>query len=242
MDTDIKISLALTNYNRTDFLFESFAQVFADERIDEVVISDDHSDMDVFNTLLWKYNGIEKVKIFRNPVNIDCYRNKKRAVELCSNDWVILFDSDNIMTPSYISAIYGQKGWQNNPDYRSIIFAPEFARPHFDFRALAGKLIDRTTVAGLLNVGNCETMLNAMNYFVNRNEYLRVWDDSGLDPVTSDSIYQNYRWISHANAIYVLPGLQYDHRVHPGSHYQMNNRRTAHGFHEDIINRLKQMK
>jgi glycosyltransferase involved in cell wall biosynthesis len=241
MDTDT-ISLVLTNHNRTEFLYESFAKVANDERISEIVISDDYSDFHIYEQVCNHYKEVDKVKIFRNPVNVDCYRNKKRAVELASNDWVILFDSDNIINTDYIDAIYEQKGWQNNPDYRSVIFAPEFARPHFDFRALAGKLVDRTTVSGLLNMGNCATMLNAMNYFVNRNEYLRVWDDSGIDPVTSDSIYQNYRWLSFGNSIYVLPGLQYDHRVHSGSHYQNNHRRTAPGLHQDIMNRVTAMK
>lgn len=240
MDTD-SISVALTNYNRTDLLFQAVEQVLNDERISEIVISDDLSDGDRFNQVVHHYAEVEKVKIFRNSERLNCYRNKKRAVELCSNDWVILFDSDNILTKSYIDSIFGQL-WMTNPDYRSVIFAPEFARPHFNFTKLAGKLIDRTTVAGLIDVGNCSTMLNAMNYFVNRNEYLRVWDDGIPAISTADSIYQNYCWIKAGNSIYVVQGLQYDHRVHDGSHYKEFVNHDSQRLNDDIINRLKQMK
>jgi glycosyltransferase involved in cell wall biosynthesis len=234
------ISVAFTNYNRTDLLFEAIEPFLADDRISEIVISDDHSTDDIYQTVLWKYNGVDKVKIFRNDTNIDCYRNKKRAVELCSNEWLLLLDSDNIFSTEFTDHIFSQN-WMKNPEYRTVIFAPEFARPHFNFRELGGKLIDQTTVSGLLNVGNCSTMLNAMNYFVNRKQYLSVWDDK-IDPVTSDSIYQNYRWLNAGNSIYVVQGLQYEHRVHDGSHYQKNVRRTPDGFHEDIMKRLKAMR
>ena len=80
-----------------------------------------------------------------------------------------------------------------------------------------------------------------MNYLVNREEYLRVFDND-IRPVTSDSIYQNYRWIEAGNMIYVVPDFQYDHRVHDGSHYRQNVRRTPSHLHDDIVNRLKQMK
>jgi hypothetical protein len=84
-------------------------------------------------------------------------------------------------------------------------------------------------------------MLNAMNYFVHRDEYLRVWDGS-IDPVTSDSLFQNYNWLKAGNEISVLPELEYEHRVHSGSHYQNNVRRTPRGFHESIIQKLKELR
>jgi glycosyltransferase involved in cell wall biosynthesis len=43
-----KISLCLTNYNRKELLMESFAHVLNDERISEIIISDDHSDEDIY--------------------------------------------------------------------------------------------------------------------------------------------------------------------------------------------------
>ena len=230
------ISLCLTNWNRTELLFESFEQVLNDERISEIIISDDCSAMDVYQTIVWKFNGVDKVKISRNEQNIDCYRNKKRAIELASNEWVIIFDSDNILTKKYIDTIFSQREWNNNWAY-----TPDFARPHFDFRVLSGVALSHNNISSYLPNGNCGTMLNAMNYFVNRNEYLKVWNGN-IDPVTSDSIFQNYNWLKAGNSIYVTPGLEYEHRIHNGSHYQQNQNRTPRGFHDDILEKLKQMR
>ncbi len=237
-----KISLCLTNYNRTDLLFESIAQVINDDRIDEIVISDDHSRDDLFKDVCDKYQHRPKVKIFRNTENLDCYRNKRQAVKRATNDYVILFDSDNILTKEYIDRIYSSEiGSMGRIWHPTVLLAPCFAKPHFNFSELAGRVITKENVSSLLNVGSCSTMLNAMNYFVNREQFLSVWDGS-VDPVTSDSLYQNYNWLKAGNSIYVVPGLEYAHRVHDGSHYKENVSRTPRGFHDSIIEKLKNMK
>lgn len=235
MDTNI-ISVAFTSYNRTDLLFEAVAPFLDDERVGEIVISDDCSSEDIYAEIVAKYNDTDKVKIFRNEVTKDCYYNKRQAVKRASNDWVALLDSDNIFGRDFIDALFSQRPWN-----QSWAYAPEFARPHFNFTGISGTAISRNNVASVLPNGNCSTMLNAMNYFVNRDEYLRVWDAS-TDPVTSDSLFQNYNWIKGGNTIYVTPGLQYGHRVHDGSHYKQNVRRTPQGFHDEIIEKLKRMK
>jgi glycosyltransferase involved in cell wall biosynthesis len=229
------ITLCLTNYNRTDLLFESFAQVIDDDRISEIVIVDDHSDMEVFNRVFEYTRTIPKVKLYRNEKNLDCYRNKREAVSKSSNEWVIIFDSDNIMTKAYVDAIHKQEWWEDE------ILQPSAARPHFVFTSYSGLDVDKHNVSIHMDESPFSTMLNAMNYFVNRDEFLRVWDGS-IDPVTSDSLYQNYNWLKAGNSIYVVPGLEYEHRVHNGSHYQNNVRRTPQGFHESIIQKFKELK
>ena len=229
------ISLCLTTYQRTDLLFESFRQVIDDDRISEIVIVDDHSSMDYFNRVFEYTRSIPKVKLFRNEKNLDCYRNKREAVSKATNEWVILFDSDNILTKEYVDAICKQ-------DFqKDTILQPCAARPHFVFVKHSGLIIDKHNVSVRIDDGPFSTMLNAMNYFVNRDEFLRVWDGS-VDPVTSDSLFQNYNWFKAGNSIYVVPGLEYEHRVHNGSHYQNNVRRTPQGFHDSIIQKLKELK
>lgn len=227
------ISICLTSYNRDNLVLESFQQVVDDERIGEVVIVDDASDMQFYDSMV-KLCSHPKVRIFRNEKNVDCYENKKRSIELASNEFAILFDSDNILTKSYIDKIF------EFPWNEKILFQPDFAKPHFNFVQFAGMVIAKNNVGQYMHNSTFSTMLNAMNYFVNRDEYLRVWDGS-IDPVTADSIYQNYRWLMFGNEILVLPGLQYEHRIHEGSHYQNNNHRTGHWM-KTITDRLKQMK
>lgn len=233
----MNISLCITTYNRTDLLYESFRQVLNDERVTEIVIVDDHSSEEIYQSIVWQFNGIDKVKIFRNENNLDCYRNKREAISKATNEWVIPFDSDNILTRSYIDRI--ENLWVAGLNPRTV-YQPCRALPHFSFITYEGLLINKSNVKRHMVDTTFQTMLNAMNYFVNRDEYLKVWDGS-VDPVTSDSIFQNYNWLKAGNTIYVVPGLEYEHRVHNGSHYQNNVRRTPRGFHDFVVESIKRL-
>lgn len=229
------ISICIPTYNRTTLLYESFAQVLDDPRISEVVIVDDASEYLTYEEIVIKFEGNQKVKVYRNEKNIDCYRNKREAVSKATNEWVILLDSDNVIDVSYLDAI------DSFSRYRTFILQPSFAKPHFDFRAFEMKTFNRVDIGNYMHNNNFQTMLNACNFFVNRDEYLEIWDGS-VDPVTSDSIYFALKWLERGNSFLVVPGMHYMHRVHDGSHYKNNVRRTPKGFHEDIVQRLKNMR
>lgn len=228
------ISLCITSYNRDQMTVDSFSRVLNDERISEIVIVDDHSDETIYNNLAWLVNGMDKVKLFRNPKNLGCYHNKRMAVECASNEWVILLDSDNQVDTSYLDAV------NSVPWFKDIILQPEFARPHFDFRNFSGSRISTPFVKNYMNQKSFDTMLNAMNFFVNREEYLKVFDTAKEEPWTADSIYFNYLWLKAGNKIYVTPGMQYEHLVHDGSHYKNNVHKTGN-FYNEVVQLLKEL-
>jgi glycosyltransferase involved in cell wall biosynthesis len=176
-----------------------------------------------------------KVKLYRNEKNLDCYFNKQKAVSLCSNEWLILLDSDNIIDRDYLDRLYEFDEWQ-----RDIIYQPCYAKPTFKFKAFEGLTIDRENVHSFIGRGMFDTMLNAMNYFVNRDEYLNVWDGN-VNPHTADSIYQAYNWFNAGNKMLVVDGLEYIHRVHDGSHYKNNNHKTGN-FYEEVVENLKALR
>lgn len=239
------ISVCLTNFNRSKLLFEAVSNILSDERVDEVIISDDNSRDEVYQSVQWYFKDFPKVHIHRNDTNIDCYQNKAQSLRLASNDWCCLWDSDNIFDKAYIDRLENIMVAGLND---RTIYTPSFARPHFDFTSMSGVNINRTNIGGLMNGVQSDkvgTMLNAANYFVNRHEWLKVFDP-GTDPVTSDSIYMASRWIEAGNSIYVVPDLSYQHRVNnhgseEASHYGSNVRRTPQGFHDSILRKLKSM-
>lgn len=239
----MSISACFTNYNRVELLYEAVKPFLHDDRIREIVILDDYSQVDLYNLMVAQFNGREKVKIHRNAANVDCYHAKALAIKHATSEYVLILDSDNVFSKEYIDRIENLEVAGLNP---RTVYQPEFARPHFNFTRLSGVNLTRGNIAQWISMGNTETMLNAFNYMVNRAEYLKVFDPN-IKPVTSDSIYHNYRWLNAGNSIYVVPGLQYDHRVdnhgkEEKSHYIVNNKRTQAGFHDDIINRLRAMK
>lgn len=227
------ISLCITSWNRDSLTFDSFRQVLNDDRISEIVIVDDCSDERIYSNLSFMVNGISKVKLYRNDKNLGCYHNKRKAVELAMNEWVILFDSDNIINTKYLDSI---------PDSieANVIYQPEFARPHFDFTKFSGSVITRDNVKGYIRQQHFSTMLNAMNFVVNKDQYLSVFDSSKTEPWTADSIYFNYLWLKAGNKIYVTPGMQYDHLVHNGSHYKANVHKTGN-FYNEVERMIKEL-
>ena len=235
MAEDRKISIAIPTYNRSDMTINAFLSVYDDKRVAEIVIVDDESDLGIFNKLKDVCDYLPKVKLYRNVTNQDCYRNKMTAISYCKNDWCCLLDSDNEFDTDYLDRIFEQE-WEEN-----TIYTPSFAKPTFDFRPYENLLITKENVAEYIDKPMFETMLNAANYFVNRKKYLEVWDGS-TDPITSDSIFMCYSWLKAWNKIKVVSGLEYFHHIHDGSHYKNNVHRTPDGFHETILNNIRQLK
>jgi len=229
------ITLAITNYNRFELLVKSFEQVLNDERIDEIIIVDDHSKKEILDKIVAEFNSHPKVYIYSNPRTLGVYKNKHESVELSSNEWVIVFDSDNIIDTNYIDALYKIKEWQPK-----TVYCPDFAKPKFDYRHFAGKLIYRSTAASFFKLPQFDCLINTMNCFVNRDEYLRHFDPE-TEPSAADSAYFNYRWLMAGNSMYVVPGLEYEHLVHSGSHY-VQNIGTSNKFHTQMMNAFKTMK
>jgi glycosyltransferase involved in cell wall biosynthesis len=219
------ITLALTHFNRFTLIREAIAQVKDDNRISEIVISDDASTDGSYEKLQEVFKLCLKVKLYQNTKRLDCYANKHAAVSRATNKWVVLFDSDNVMPPAYLDTLFriNRKGtgWQKNEAY-----LPVQAQPHFDYTAFSGCVIDRTNVRRYLDRKHFMTALNTANYFFHRDEYLRVWDGS-VDPHTADSIYQNYRWLEGGNTLVFVSNLVYFHRVHADSHYKQNVHKTG---------------
>jgi glycosyltransferase involved in cell wall biosynthesis len=237
------ISVCFTTYNRTELLWKAFKDILSHPFVNEIVIVDDASDkVDTAKFLqsVLPADDCAKVKLFRNAMNLDCYRNKREAISKASNEWVCILDSDNQFDKTFIDRL--ENLWIAGLN-RKTVYHPSFAKPHFDFRKYESFLIDKSNVGKYMVDATFSTMLNAFNYFVNRDEYLRVWDGS-IDPVTSDSIYHNLNWLKAGNNFYVVPGLEYTHRVEDHgkeeeSHYKKNVRRTERGLHQRIEQELK---
>lgn len=234
------ITLAITTYNRPEMTFDSFSNVLKDDRITEILIIDDHSDWDNFIKLKELCNGLKKVKVKRNEKNLGCYHNKRKAIVHSKNEWVIIFDSDNKMDVSYLDSLNNLNINQGtellSPSY---IYAPEFARPHFDYRGFTNQVIDKGNVSNYVSKPKFDCLINTCNYLVHKDTYLSVWKDHP-EPWTADTLFMNYNWLMSGNKIRVVSGMQYDHLVHDGSHYKEHVNKTGNLANE-LMNKLKSL-
>lgn len=207
----MKYSLCLTNYNRYEMLIRSFEQVKNDDRIDEIVICDDNSDELTFASLWQWFLKEDKVTLIRNHENLGMYRNKMKVLSEASNDWCILFDSDNILDKSYLDAL-DKIGHLDN----KTVYMPEFARPKFSFTKFAGKTFDRTNMGDLMNDPMGNVCMNTMNYVINKNNLPYKYNP---EVKGCDSLWINYLLLQNGYSFHVTKGMQYEHATSADSEF-----------------------
>jgi len=228
----LKLSLCITNYNRTDMLLEAFKNILLDPRITEIIICDDGSDNKTVEWVVYNLTSsqllMEKIKIRLHPGNnVGMYENKKRAIEYASNEWCILFDSDNILDSSYIDAFYDLLADPsgNLHEYevldKDCIYCPDFAKPRFDYRSYSGHTYNRENVGYVIEQPMFECLLNTCNYIVYKETYLRKFM-SNSEIGAADTIYFNYHWLQQQGRFFVVPGMEYEHRIHSGSGFMQD--------------------
>lgn len=216
------VTLAITTYNRYELLVESYQKVLNDDRISEIIIMDDCSTPPIYNRVKKLEGG--KVRVMRQAQNRGMAVNKRDAIALAKNDWVIIFDSDNIITPHYLDAFYD--GLQYMQPY--CFYMPSFARPNFDYRTYTGlffkaKTLQTMDVGGkpIMDEAMFNCLLNTCNMVVHRDSYCKVFQEDPRIKET-DTLYMNYLWLKAGHCFMVVEGMEYDHRVHPGSGWLAN--------------------
>lgn len=230
----MQLTVAIPSFNRMEMTLACFYNIIHDDRVGEVVICDDASEPEIYESLAAAVGGMDKVKLFRNERNVGCYQNKKRAVELSSNEWVIIADSDNTFSVDYLDVLFSNE-WEEG-----TIMAPQIGFPALNYSQWGGMTFDKSNAASYIDKGNFAMLLNTFNFFINRKKYLSVFD-AGVEPWTSDSIYFCYCWFAAGNRMKVIPGLSYEHRIHSQSHYTLHNQK-APGFYESVIEKIKSLK
>jgi len=227
-----KISIAIPFYNRSNLIHEALNNILEDERISEIIIQDDFSSDSEFNFISESFKGVEKIKIKRNEKNLGAYFNKLEAVKSCSGEWVILLDSDNYLFTSYIDSVFKESPW--DADYCYIadeMLANGNKYPWgrcdgcWDHGRFGRSPIDFNQIEDIWNKDyGIEGLLNAGNYFFNRENYIRrasmIINESSeefLNPYASDCIAFMYYWLSDGGKIKILENAEYYHRMHSGS-------------------------
>ena len=218
----LRVSVAIPFYNRADYLVELLDSI--DERVSEIVISDDCSSEEERNRLLEIVSNRrdKRIKTVLNEKNQGPFGNKLRAVESCSNEWVIKIDSDNYFYPCYFDAIF---------DFKELdewtIYGPSVGKPSLDFHDCCGILISKDNVSDILGFDNVHKLLNLGNNFFNRSRFLEVAClAKGENPMSVDELFFNSLWIKSGGCLNVVVGMEYMHRTHESSTWAMDSKQN----------------
>lgn len=215
----MSISIAITTYNRSDLTIEVFSKVYDHPLVSEICIVDDASEESHWNRLLElidAHPASQKINVFRNEKNLGMSRNKAAAVSKAKNEWVVLFDSDNVLYPEYLDAFNGLLNRMPEVEHHEhIIFCPSVAEPDYDFTNLPCT-INRINAKNLIQDKMFRILLNICNYIVHRDNYLSAYEyDETIKE--SDTIHFNHLWLKKGGVFWIVPNMKYYHRRHSGS-------------------------
>jgi hypothetical protein len=234
----MNISLCIPNYERIEILIDSFIKVLNDDRISEIVIMDDNSSN--YANIKLALDGLSnnKIKLYKQDINLGTFFNKLECVKKAENEYIILLDSDNIIDVTYIDKIY-QTDWSKNK-----LISPERLIHHehnmwnekgifIKYTKFNGVRIDKAFCKKhFLDGGDLlDVLLNTGNFFVNKESYIKSFDINTFnrDVDICDVGFFNYLFLSsnETNYIEVCPDLEYTHRVHQGSYYMNNSSKSG---------------
>jgi hypothetical protein len=243
------ISLAIPHYNNTDFIKEAITVGINDDRINEIIICDDKSkDIDILENILNELN-CSKIKLYKNDINLGCFKNKILSVSKCSNEWTILLDSDNVIDTNYINTLYNITNWSDD-----LIYAPSWAitfpnepSPNLDFRIYNNKIIDNNAYINEFTNIRFQCLINDCNYFVNTKKYTECMNKivdyyrrEEMDCVDSAVLFTE--WLLSNNKVMVIENLHYKHRLHPNSNYVTTcSRSNPELILNQLLNKIKNL-
>lgn len=211
-----QISLAITTYNRFDLTIKSFEKVIGDERISDITIVDDASTNGDGYRLKEYFKDNPKVHVIINDENCGMSLNKMKAIGISANPFVIILDSDNSINSEYLDAIEAIGELDEN-----TIYMPDFSMPNFDFTKFAGQTISIDNVKEFVLDPMGNTCINACNYLVCRDQYLKVYKHDETVKET-DTAHFFYLWMKVGYKFHIVKGMRYNHLVHEGSGWLAN--------------------
>lgn len=228
----MSIAVCIATMNRFSFLKESIPKYLANPYVNELIIVDETGEDYAAITSMFSH---PKLRVYKNEERLGIPHNKIRAMSYATSDYIAIMDSDNFADVNYFGAF--RAFTSSNPySVNSSVFLPSFAKPNFKYHQFIGKPMTKENVKQFWP--NNETCLNTMNLIIPRAFFSRfniMADKPMCDEVGCyDAIYFSLYSLFEMDAtLYVVPGMEYEHRVHPGSSWL-----TTHEQYDDAYKRL----
>jgi len=222
----MNITLGFLNFNSLSYIKKQLERDYfklSNGIINEIVIQDDCGGDD-FEFL--KKEETSNIKVFQNEKRIKPLLGRINLINNCSNDWVLLMDSDNFLDKNSFDVLFKNLDFKEN-----TIYAPDFARPQFNYKGVSGTTLDLNLVKNNLAYLMC--FLNTGNYLIPKKTYLSVASniDKKFTEYTMEVFYYNYLWLSNNNLIKCVQGFEYDHTMREDCFSYSNDRNSNDVLH-----------
>jgi len=232
-------SLCIPTMNRFDFfLNKNIDNYLQNPYINEIIITDENgSDYD---KLINKYKTNEKIRIFKNDIQLGPFLNKLKCCKLAKNEWIVLIDSDNYADKKYFETV--NKYIQENKLGKETILSPGFAKPAFNYTKISPNIINKTSIKKVNDKQLLQVLMNTGNYVIHKYLIDNIKIDKEIEHIKKSSacdvIFFNTLLFEQFNLeFHMIPSLEYEHVVHNGSVY-INTCNLYKDFNQQVYNRF----
>lgn len=224
------LALAIPTFNSLNYANRilNHDRNLLEAEFDEIVIRDDGSKILDGVTEVLSSALSEKVGFYHSGRNVGALRNKMEAVKLCQSDWVYLLDSDNIFDSESVRLMSSFKKNINT------IYSPNvmiMSNGHIQTFDHLPRVIDLETAKSLLKSSTpmAEWLLNLGNFYVNRVQYLSVFENEALDDecLGADVFYFLSKWLKLGGLIEVVREFKHQHTLRPDSLWASTSRKST---------------
>ena len=243
------ISLAIPFYNTSKYFLDCIKYAIDDNFVTEIIVNDDCSRLEDYNNLLALVKGKNKIKVYRNEINVGAFRNKYITVKKCTNKWVYLLDSDNhpfedsydiirTIPEDIIDICYSPRRLfcknDESSEYENI------ADYNFKYNVIG---IEETKDAIFKQIKWFDWFVNSGNYIINRDMYLdsllKPFEDNSTPLLYADTAAAYYFWLKNGGRFYIIDDLKHNHRLRPESYWNscgINSIQSINYYKNQMVN------
>lgn len=235
----MSISVCIPTMRRFSFLKESIPKYLDNPHVTELVITDETGEDYAAITEAFSH---PKLRVYQNERRLGSVENKQRAASYATSDYIAIIDSDNFADVQYFEAFkYYISAHETTP---TSVFLPCAAKPNFHYTQFIGRTLNKLTIRQYWP--EIETCLNTMNMIIPR-AFLATFNIMADKPICDrtsgawDALYFSLYALFHMNAtLIVVPGMEYEHRIHDGSWFMETEGRSKHVY-ETLVRRYLQV-
>jgi glycosyltransferase involved in cell wall biosynthesis len=243
------ISLAIPFYNTSKYFLDCIKYALDNDFVSEIIVNDDCSSQQEYESLLSLVDGKDKIKVYRNESNLGAFRNKYITVKNCTNEWVYLLDSDNHPFEETYDVI------KTIPDDRlDICFSPRQLFCKNDSSADYENISDYTFNYDVIGIEETKDaifkqtkwfdwFINSGNYVINREMYLnsleQPFEDESTPLLHADTAAAYYFWLKNNGEFYVVDELRHNHRLRSESYWNScgtNSMQSVNYYKDKMVN------
>ena len=224
----MKFSVCLSFENTEQSFLSSFLNMLENDTcVDEILIFFSNRD-NINKTHELSCFQSSKIISFISPITLDPLSLKIKAGLLAKNDWIAMFDSNDLPDKTFFQNVFNYI-IKNNLFQKYCLLAPCYAKPYHLFHNVVGKKFTRENLHDTISdqiVKNVHpnhqitSLLHLGNFIVNKSVFKKL-DTSSVAELLDNSLAYDYILFNtlcfeqiEDIELHIVPGMEYINKFH----------------------------